>query len=255
MADETEAASLIDELRRDTELDDELEVEALSRVERRLRLRVIRGGRSEPNEAPRAGTGRAQARWWRSTRGGMLAALLVGTALGAGGHALGSLVSSSLRLAPAPPRAVADESGPRKTRGGEQRLAAPSRVPDPAPQPASAAQQAEPIDLPAAQASPLKPVVAEPTVPRGIEHELRELELARAAVIRGDGAGALKVLAEHERSFRSSVLAQEREALTVKALVLVGRHGEARQLGAAFRARHPNSMLLDSVERALTSIP
>ena len=78
MAHESDAASLLDELRRDTELDDELDRDALARVERRLLLRVIEGGGGEQPEAPRSRTEQVRrVRWWRGARAGMAAALLV----------------------------------------------------------------------------------------------------------------------------------------------------------------------------------
>jgi hypothetical protein len=258
MAHESDAASLLDELRRDTELDDELERDALARVERRLLLRVIEGGGGEQPEARRSRTEQARrVRWWRGARGGMAAALLVGSALGAGGHAAVSFVVSRGLFANVAPKPAAPENAgdsatvepsERRPRGGE----------------ATAATVLEVAVTPSVDvvALPLNPQPAQPRAPAAsagaaasLELELSELEVARRAVAKGDGATSLRTLLQHTQRYPGSVLTQERDALTVKALVLSARYDEARALGADFRARHPKSMLLDSVERALASIP
>jgi hypothetical protein len=59
----------------------------------------------------------------------------------------------------------------------------------------------------------------------------------------------------HERQFPSGLLEEEREAMAVKALVLLGRAGDARSRAARFQARYPRSLLAPAVERALASIP
>src|SRR5688500_13163481 len=120
MAHRSDAASLLDELRQDTELDSELERDALARVEQRLRLRVIEGSQREP-EAPRsriARTGRTS--WWRGVRGGMAAALLVGSALGAGGHAAVSFLVSPGVTANVTPPAGKDGKVPHAIGRGER---------------------------------------------------------------------------------------------------------------------------------------
>ena len=83
--------------------------------------------------------------------------------------------------------------------------------------------------------------------------ELRLLRQARAAVARGDFAAALSPIAEHTRRFKNGRLVEEREALRVKALVGLGRAGEARHAAAEFRARFPRSVLLPAVSQMPTS--
>jgi hypothetical protein len=257
MAHELDAASLLDELRKDTELDGELEHGALSRVEKRLLLRVIEGGHGEP-EPPRSRTERVRrTRWWRGTRGGVAAALLVGTALGAGGHAAVSFVTSpgdSAKVTPQQPEKNAKTSG--ATGQGERQLGAgDATVAQVFEAPATPSRDKFDLPLNPQPAQP-KPVAMPESAASGeLELELSELEVARRAVARGDGGRGLRALLQHAQRYPGSVLSQERDALTIKALVLSGRYDEARTLGAGFRARHPNSMLLDSVERALASIP
>jgi outer membrane protein assembly factor BamD (BamD/ComL family) len=93
-----------------------------------------------------------------------------------------------------------------------------------------------------------------PAVEADFDPELRELERARRAVATNPSQ-ALVALRVHGQRYPSSVLSQEREALTVKALVAAGRYAEARAAAASFSQRHPESMLLDSVQNAIRSIP
>ena len=79
--------------------------------------------------------------------------------------------------------------------------------------------------------------------------ELRMLQPARAAVAREDFAAALGPIAEHARRFKDGRLAEEREALRVKALAGLGRPDDARRAAAAFKVRFPRSVLLPAVSR------
>jgi hypothetical protein len=66
---------------------------------------------------------------------------------------------------------------------------------------------------------------------------------------REDFADALPPLTEHARRFKDGTLAEEREALRVKALAGLGRTTEARRAAAAFGARFPRSVLLPAVNQ------
>jgi hypothetical protein len=79
--------------------------------------------------------------------------------------------------------------------------------------------------------------------------ELRLLRQARSAVVRQDFAAALVPIAEHGRRFKHGRLAEEREALRVKALSGLGRREEARRAADAFESRFPRSVLLPAVEQ------
>jgi hypothetical protein len=83
--------------------------------------------------------------------------------------------------------------------------------------------------------------------------ELRLLVRARKADARGEYLSVLSVLAEHERGFPSGRLSEEREVLRVKAMVGLGRTGEARQVGANFRRQFPQSVLLHKVDEMLSA--
>jgi len=105
-------------------------------------------------------------------------------------------------------------------------------------------------DLPAAPARSPSPSRADM-----IREELRLLRQARGAVAREDFAAALPPLAELSRRFRDGRLAEEREALHVKALAGLGRTDEARRAAAAFEARFPRSVLLPAVRQMPASTP
>jgi hypothetical protein len=81
------------------------------------------------------------------------------------------------------------------------------------------------------------------------------LDIARSAFGRGEGDEALAALARHERLFPNGQLAEEREALAVRSLVLTQRIDQARARGARFRRRYPASVMLPAVEAALDPLP
>jgi len=124
------------------------------------------------------------------------------------------------------------------------------------------------IDSPPSSATAaLAPIAATRSAPapsNGVSHasqaepapdELRLLREARAAVTRQDFEAALVPIAEHARRFRNGRLAEEREALRVKALSGLGRTEEARHAADTFEARFPRSVLLPSVSRMPASQP
>lgn len=138
------------------------------------------------------------------------------------------------------------------------RVAAPVTLPPvPAPAPIVAARKATEappaVDAPADDEAPPAPPRT-PSPPRlsraeALRAELRLLRRARAAVAREDFAAALVPIAEHVRRFKDGRLAEEREALRVKALVGLGRTEDARRAASAFRTRFPHSVLLPAVGR------
>jgi type IV secretory pathway VirB10-like protein len=85
--------------------------------------------------------------------------------------------------------------------------------------------------------------------------ELRWLDRARAAVARRDFTSALAAIARHEREFPAGKLAEERDALRIKALLSLGRGDEARRAAAAFRRGFPRSALLPRVEEMMHAAP
>lgn len=81
--------------------------------------------------------------------------------------------------------------------------------------------------------------------------ELRVLQPAQQAVARQDYADALAAVADHRRQFPSGRLAEEREALRVKALLGLGRVAEAQRAGVEFQGRFPYSALHGRMDEML----
>jgi hypothetical protein len=81
------------------------------------------------------------------------------------------------------------------------------------------------------------------------------LTRARQSDTRGDYIDVLAVVAEHEHSYPAGRLSEEREVLRVKALVGLGRGDEARHAAAKFRRQFPRSVLLQTIDEMLASLP
>jgi len=88
-----------------------------------------------------------------------------------------------------------------------------------------------------------------------VRAELRLLQQARAAVLRGAFQLAIQLLTEHAHRFKTGRLVEEREALRVKSLAGLGRGGAARRAAADFEASFPRSPLLPTVKEMLDSMP
>jgi hypothetical protein len=115
----------------------------------------------------------------------------------------------------------------------------------------------EPAASAPAVEAPSTPVAPRATAAasRGTDDLLAEralLDLARAAIERRDGTAALAATREHERRFPAGLLLQEREAMAIRALVLVGRHDEARARMGRFRARFPGSVLIPALDSQIS---
>jgi hypothetical protein len=121
----------------------------------------------------------------------------------------------------------------------------------PLPEPAPGTQPAEPRTNP----SPELPGEVSPSVGVGLGAQQALLDDARAALRRGDGTAALAVIRRHTAEFPSTAFEEERAALAIKALVLVGKVGEARSRTERFEARFPRSLLTPSLRAALGTKP
>jgi len=103
--------------------------------------------------------------------------------------------------------------------------------------------------------APAQPVQAAPAIASaqspGLAEQLALLETARNAIAQKNAAAALRALESHAAQFPSSALAEEREALTIRALVLANRSGEARGHLAQFETSFPNSLLLSALKRTV----
>jgi hypothetical protein len=125
---------------------------------------------------------------------------------------------------------------------------------EPAPEPAPA-----PVDPSAARAAFPEPVQAAASPPAPAPASARDrarLESQRVAEARallhaGDPRGALALLHSVASEFPNGVLVQEREALTVDALLASGDRDSARQRASDFVQRYPDSPHAPAVQRAL----
>lgn len=85
--------------------------------------------------------------------------------------------------------------------------------------------------------------------PRLEPDELLLLREASSALADGDFAAALIPIHEHALRFEDGVLAEEREALRIRALAGLDQTEEVRRAADAFEARFPHSVLLRPVRR------
>lgn len=84
-----------------------------------------------------------------------------------------------------------------------------------------------------------------------LDTERTLVDRGRAALAKGDADAALRALGEHERRFPTGSLAEERDALTVRALVAAGRKGEASRKLGAFEKRYPSSLFTKGLRGAV----
>jgi hypothetical protein len=84
----------------------------------------------------------------------------------------------------------------------------------------------------------------------GLSGERSLLDQARRYMTEGEPARALDVTSRHERDFPNGKLAEEREAMAIRALLALGNLEEARARGGRFAARFPGSLLAPALEPA-----
>jgi hypothetical protein len=164
---------------------------------------------------------------WHANRWAAAAgfALMAAVAGGAAAYELGIHAPPSARVSP-PPASV------------PKRVARPSEIivlPEAAPT----------VEPPPAPVAPSRAALA--------REELQLLQRARRAMAGRDFAAALAPLAEHARRFKDGRLAEEREALRVKALAGLGRTREARRVLTTFEARFPRSPLVPALRHLIDS--
>jgi hypothetical protein len=84
--------------------------------------------------------------------------------------------------------------------------------------------------------------------PRRLYAEQELLDRARALLLKGEPAAALKVIDMHRRRFPHGVLSEERDALQIEALGSAGRTDEACRAAQVFHGAYPGSLLARAVE-------
>jgi hypothetical protein len=127
--------------------------------------------------------------------------------------------------------------------------------------PSSAPARPAPIDVaappttPAPTAAQLPHPVSSTTRVSQLSAERMILDDARAALARHDAQSALVALERHRVTFPRPLLAEERDAMQVQALVAAGRYDEARTHADAFHEHNHDSLFLHVVDTAIASIP
>ncbi|HWA74231.1 MAG TPA: hypothetical protein VG937_17930 [Polyangiaceae bacterium] len=150
---------------------------------------------------------------------------------------------------------AANEARPRRAARSE----ADARSEAEAKTTASIEPERAPVDPSAARAAFPEPVqalapLAAPTPASARDRarlESQRVAQARALLHSGDPRGALALLQSVASEFPSGVLVQEREALTIDALLASGDRENARRRASDFVQRYPDSPHAPAVQRAL----
>ena len=181
----------------------------------------------------------------------MLMACALSLGIGVGAHSAFAPVSpvpakASPSAAPVLPRRAPND-GRMPTKGGAPPEIASSSS---ASSGASAERRKQPASLPVERE--LSPAPEIPAAPE--EVRLREqqalLDRARAELLRGQAADALRSIGSHRALFPATVLAEERDAIEILALSMSGRRDEARARGERFAARYPQSLFLATIRES-----
>jgi hypothetical protein len=132
------------------------------------------------------------------------------------------------------------------------RAAPPAAVPTASSTPESTPEPTLVLELPNAPPRvAAAPRPSEAPSSRGLAAERALLDVARAAIARGDATEALASVDRHAHEYPDGVLVEEREALAIKALVAVGRRDDAERRAQRFEERFPNGLMLRAVKSAL----
>jgi hypothetical protein len=177
------------------------------------------------SQAPAAGAVGTIAKWKLVV--GKLA--LKHLAVGAGGLALaGTVALSALPRAPSTPARAPHEAVAPRHRSEAFPPPAPS-----APEPASAADDADAGDTPSASKSAPVPSIA---------GEISALDAVRAALVAGAPSRAISLLEAYERSYKGGALREEAWILRIDALSQAQRTDEARRATRRFLKAYPRSV-------------
>ena len=190
------------------------------------------GGSGHTGPQALGGAAKTGAGWLASHAGSVAAAtLVVGGIAGAGIHAA--------IQKPPPPRIVFVD-----------RPSAPPAPTRPAV-PAAAASAPEPPP----SAAPVAPHNSAAPSSSSLAAERSLIDAGRSALGAGDAAKALTLFDEHARRYPRGQLGEEREALSIQTLAVLGRFDEARARAARFRQLNPHSLFLPAVDASLSSFP
>jgi hypothetical protein len=106
-----------------------------------------------------------------------------------------------------------------------------------------------------AQSEAARPAPSRSPDSRGLAAERTLLDVARAALSRGEAANAIAAAERHAAEFPDGQLAEEREAILIRALVQSGSMESARARARRFHARFPQSIFDRTIDAATASIP
>lgn len=112
--------------------------------------------------------------------------------------------------------------------------------------------QAQPAPAPVAPEISAPPPTPPPT-PETLGDERTLLDAARVALVHKRTADAQALLVRHATLFPAGRLAEERQALSIRLLVLQGRLSEARLRARRFKEEHPGSIQQPGIDAALRS--
>jgi hypothetical protein len=132
----------------------------------------------------------------------------------------------------------------------------PPPLPEPSPPPAIviAPEPAAPPHLRVAAPKPAPVEVAPAPPPAPKISEVTLLEQARVALRGGDTTHALALAEQHATVYPDGTLVEEREALTIEALIKLGRRDEALAKWSKFASSYPQSNYRARLQR-LIDIP
>ncbi len=105
-----------------------------------------------------------------------------------------------------------------------------------------------------ARARPPHPSAAPLDSGAALAAESALLDIARTALARGEPDHALAAVGRHASQFPHGLLAEEREALAVKALAQSGRAADAHARANRFRARYPESLFSTAIDSSLKDV-
>jgi hypothetical protein len=140
-------------------------------------------------------------------------------------------VPAPIRAAPVPARTPSPKPVVGAARGGDARSAAPAR---------SSEEEGRPREAP-----------VESRMATRLREESAALLAVRKTLLAGDAVEALRMLDRARTAFPNGSLAEEREALAVRALVASGQNELARKRGEAFLRVFPRSPHASEVRAVL----
>lgn len=177
------------------------------------------------------------------------ALLLVALSAGGVGALLGSVVTSALTQPVAAPTVEVSVPEPalETTREVEQ-VAAPEVEPEVTPLvPIEAPRDVPRRERVETEMAQVEVEVAAEVEPSTLAAERALIDQALSALRATNAQNALVALMSHERRFAGGALAEERDRLSVDALVQLGRTDQARRRAQLFEARYPSSAHLQRV--------